>query len=76
MAVYDRNWYLAQVEGEEPENECEGFTVLKYMDRKGHNKFVWGEVNDLLKTINTDILLAVDPTSPTRQGFGDCPKMT
>lgn len=74
VAVYDRNWYLAQVEGEEPENECEGFTLLKYMDRKGHNKFVWGEVNDLLKTINTDILLAVDPPLPNSSRFWGLPK--
>jgi hypothetical protein len=42
VAVYDGNWYMAQVEVEEPENECKRFTLLKYMDRKGHNKFVLG----------------------------------
>jgi len=33
--VYDKAWYVAQVEGEEPEEETEGFTLLKYMERKG-----------------------------------------
>ena len=60
-AVYDRQWFIAQVEGEEPENECEGFTLLKYMKRVGHNQFVWGTIPDILKTINKDILLKTDP---------------
>jgi hypothetical protein len=63
IAMYDGNWFIAQVEGEEPENECEGFTLLKYMDR-GNNQFVWGEANDQLKTINSDILLRVEPPHP------------
>ncbi len=33
VAVYDSEWYLVQVEGEEPENKCDGFTLLKYMER-------------------------------------------
>jgi len=63
-AVYDREWYVAQVEGEEPENECPGFTLLKYMERKGNNQFVWGSGKDTLKTINRDILRKVDPPIP------------
>lgn len=31
---------MAQVEAEEPENECEGFNLLKCMQRIGHNQFV------------------------------------
>ena len=50
VAVYDKAWYVAQVEGEEPEEETEGFTLLKYMERKGVNQFVWGKVSDRLKT--------------------------
>jgi hypothetical protein len=46
-AVYDDELYVAQVEGREPE----GYTLLKYMERKGNNQFVWGSVNDTLKTI-------------------------
>ncbi len=37
-AVYDDELYVAQVEGREPE----GYTLLKYMERKGNNQFVWG----------------------------------
>ena len=64
LAVYDGNWYVAQVEGEEPENECDGFTLLNFMLRKGHNQFLWGNTKDTLKTINSDILLKVDAPIP------------
>ena len=64
IAVYDGNWYVAQVEGEEPENECDGFTLLNFMLRKGHNQFIWGNTKDTLKTINSDILLKVDAPIP------------
>ena len=74
VAMYDSTWYIAQVEGEEPENECEGFTLLKYMERKGHNQFVWGQVSDQLKTINTDILLTVEPPVPISSRFLGLPK--
>lgn len=63
-AVYDSQWYIAQVEAEEPENECEGFTLLRYMQRKGPNQFVWGEKVDTLKTINEDILSKLPPPHP------------
>jgi hypothetical protein len=76
VAVYDRQWYLAQVEEELPENECEGFTLLKYMERRGHNQFVWGKVHDILKTINRDILLKVDPPIPISSRFWGLPKET
>ncbi len=46
-AVYDDELYVAQVEGREPE----GYTLLKYMERKGNNQFVWGSGKDTLKTI-------------------------
>ena len=74
VAMYDSTWYIAQVEGEEPENKCEGFTLLKYMERKGHNQFVWGQVSDQLKTINTDILLTVEPPVPISSRFLGLPK--
>jgi hypothetical protein len=76
VAVYNKQWYLAQVEEEPPENECEGFTLLKYMERRGHNQFVWGKVNDILKTINRDILLKVDPPIPISLRFWGLPKET
>ncbi len=43
-AVYDGGWYVAQVEGEEPEEETESYTLLKYMERKCNNQFVCGGV--------------------------------
>jgi hypothetical protein len=74
VAVYDGQWYVAQVEAEEPENECDGFTLLRYMERRGHNQFVWGAV-DTLKTINSDILLKVDPPIPVSSRFWGLPKI-
>jgi hypothetical protein len=74
IAVYDQNWYVAQVEAEEPENECEGFTLLRYMERKGANQFVWGKAVDTLKTINRDILLRVEPPIPVSSRFFGVPK--
>jgi hypothetical protein len=62
------------VECEEPENDCEGFTLLKYMDRRGNNLFVWGEANDQLKTINSNILLRVEPPIPITSRYWGLPK--
>jgi len=70
-AVYEKSWYLAQVEGEEEEEE--GFTLLKYMERKGYNKFVWGD-KDILRTRDSDILMEVDPPLPTNSRFYGLPK--
>jgi hypothetical protein len=74
VAVYDNLWYLAQVEGEEPEDECEGLTLLKYMERRGYNQFIWGQVSDKLKTLNTDILLRVEPPIPVSSRLWGLPK--
>jgi hypothetical protein len=73
-AVYDGQWFVAQVEAEEPENECEGFTLLKYMQRIGRNQFVWGTVPDILKTINKDILLKTGPPIPVSSRYLGYPK--
>jgi hypothetical protein len=62
------------VEGEEPEEETEGFTLLKYMERKGVNQFVWGKVSDRLKTLYTDILLKVEPPIPVSSRLWGLPK--
>ena len=43
--------------------EEEGYTLLKYMEKKGDNQFIWGKL-DLLKTSDEDILLEVDPPIP------------
>jgi hypothetical protein len=74
VAVYDKMWYLAQVEGEEPEEECEGLTLLKYMERRGNNQFIWGQVSDKLKTLNSDILLKVEPPIPVSSRLWGLPK--
>ncbi len=43
VAVYKveslAEWYVAQVEGEEPEEEEEGYTLLNYMERCCFNQF-------------------------------------
>ncbi len=73
-AVYDGYWYMALVEGEEPEEEMEGYALLKYMERKGNNQFVWGIGKDTLKTINKDILCIVDPPIPVSSRLWGLPK--
>lgn len=73
-AIYDREWYVAQVEAEEPENETDGYSLLKYMERKGNNQFVWGSGKDTLKTVNTDILRRVDPPIPVSSRLWGLPK--
>jgi hypothetical protein len=76
-AMFDQDWYVAQVEAEEPENECPGFTLLKYMvmEIKGHNQFVQGSGKDTLKTINSDVLMVIDPPIPVSSRLWACPKM-
>jgi hypothetical protein len=34
VTTYDDEWYIALVEGEEPDEETPGFTMLKYMERR------------------------------------------
>ena len=34
-AVFIKIWYIVQVEGEESDNECKGFSLLKYLDKGG-----------------------------------------
>jgi hypothetical protein len=60
VALYEKIWYIAQVEGEEPEEESAGFTLLKYMNRVGPNQFTWGQRIDRLKTLNNDIIMHVE----------------
>ena len=70
VAVYNGQWYIAVVEGEEPENETEGFTLLKYMKRCGENKFLWEEEEeDVLKTNNIDIIRKINPPIPVSNRF-------
>ena len=41
-----------------------GFNMLKNMEKKGNNQFVWGCGKDNLKTMNSDILRKADPPIP------------
>lgn len=76
LPVYEKKWYLAQVEGEEPEDETEGLTLLKYryMVRVGNNQFIWGKGTDKLKTLHSDILLRVQPPIPVSSRYYGLPK--
>ena len=62
-AKYGNDWYISQVEGEDPDEEEDGFTLLLYMERKGNNQFIWGK-KDLFKTDNKDIICVVNPPVP------------
>ncbi len=73
-AVYDQLWYVAQVEGEEEEEETEGFTLLRYMKRKGNNQFYWDNKIDILKTNNRDILLSTEAPIPVSSRYWGMPK--
>ena len=53
-------WYLAQVEGEDPEDEEDGTTLLNFMVRMGRNSFIWGK-KDQLRVFDEDILMKVSP---------------
>jgi hypothetical protein len=52
VAVYKAEWYVAQVEGEDPEEEEEGYTQLNYMERCGFNQFA---VTKIVKMINCNM---------------------
>ena len=72
VALYDNDWFIAQVEGEEPDEEVEGFTLLRYMEQKGENQFIHGKV-DTLKTNDKDIILRVNPPEPvSNRHYGLC----
>lgn len=76
VAMYEGFWYIGQVEGEDPEEEVNGFTLVQYMERKGENRFTWSK-KDLLKTLNTDILLRIESPIPvTNRGFMGLPQTT
>ena len=78
-AIYEDDWYIAQVEGEDSDEETDGFVLLKYMkptSQKNENSFVWPERADLLKTNIDDIIAKVDPPIPrlSSRAFGLCDK--
>jgi len=55
-------------------NETPGFTMLKYMERKGRNQFVWGTARDTLKTNNRDIIREVEAPIPVSSRLFGLPK--
>jgi len=57
VAVYDRQWYVCQVEGQEEDEEDPAYVLLRYMKRMGNNQFIWTEKPDVLPTLKEDILL-------------------
>ena len=63
VAICNNMQHIAMVEDEDPDEENDGYTFLKYMQRKGENCFIWGKV-DLLKTKNSDILKKVSAPIP------------
>jgi hypothetical protein len=75
VAVYKNDWFIGQVEGEDPDTEEEGYTLVKYMEKKGHNRFLWG-AQDMLKCRNNDILLLVDPPIPVSNRHMGLPAAT
>lgn len=76
VAMYEGTWFVGQVEGEDPDEEAEGFTLIRYMERKGDNRFLYSS-KDILKTLNTDILLKTEPPIPvSNRGFWGLPQET
>jgi hypothetical protein len=67
IARYDSDWYIAQVENEQA-NILPGYTRLRYMAKKGRNRFMW-EKPDILSTLDQDILLKTPPPVPVTSRF-------
>ena len=62
-ARYGDTVYVGIVEGVDPEDERDNYTLVKYMEKKGPNEYVWGKL-DLLYTADDDLLCRVDPVVP------------
>lgn len=76
VAMYEGTWYLGQVEGCDPDEEVDGYTCVKYLEKKGENKFTFSG-RDILFTLNTDILLTVEHPDPvSSRGFWGLPQQT
>ena len=58
---YNCVWILVQVEGQEEEEE-NGYTLVNFKERKGHNSFKWGakdQLNVLIKHILMEVSLSM-----------------
>lgn len=76
VAMYEGTWYLGQVEGCDPDEEVDGYTCVKYLEKKGENKFTFSG-RDILQTLNSDILLTVEHPDPvSSRGFWGLPQQT
>jgi hypothetical protein len=67
IARYVGNWFIAQVENEQT-NILPGYMHLRYMAKKGRNRFMW-EKPDILSTLDQDILLKTPPPVPVTSRF-------
>lgn len=72
VAVYDDDWYICQVEGDEIEQD--GYTLLRYMTRVGTNQHFWDPKPDILRTLNSDILIKTAPPVPISSRYMGFPK--
>ena len=71
--IFYPNAFFKKVEGEEEENEIEGLTLLRFMNRIGTNQFYWDKKPDMLRVNNNDILMRTEaphPVSARYMGFG------
>ncbi len=76
VAMYDTSWFLGQVEGCDLDEEKDGYTFVKYMEKKGENKFAFTK-SDMMFTLNSDILMSVDHPEPvSNRGFWGLPSET
>ncbi len=62
------------MEGEEPEEESDRLTLLKYMEQRGNNQFIWGQTCDRLKRLESNILFSVEPPIPVSSRLWGLPK--
>jgi hypothetical protein len=75
MAVYEGQWFLAEVMIRQAD-VAHGYTRLHYMVIKGSNAFDWGPKQDIMVTLNDDIILDYVEIVPvnSRGHFGLQPK--
>jgi hypothetical protein len=72
VAVYEGEWFIAEVMEEQERGVPGGYTRLKFMAIKGNNVFAWPNKEDRVITYNEDILLEnIDPIPLNSRGhFG------
>jgi hypothetical protein len=68
VAVYDKEWFIAQVDHSQQETPA-GYTRLRYMRKVGNNRFIWEKHQDLLDTLDLDILMSIPDPIPVASRF-------